>query len=209
MVVAVVLTNTRANLCVECKRGASLLNLLPDHLRPLGLRWAPLTRRPVSVLVPPLHQRLLSSCGTQLDYTAAENDPVGSVSIFKRQWKTKTYLPACEVGFDKFNTQERTERLVGRGMRVGGRDFTTFAMVSPPVQQDGFTGCALRTPGIPCITDRSDVTGLCRRMCAMKVTRALCARSTLPSQRGRLPPKTKDEAKKPKTRETTPGSSPA
>ncbi|CAN0121373.1 unnamed protein product, partial [Hapterophycus canaliculatus] len=33
----------------------------------------------------------------------AENDPEGSVSIFKRQWKTKTYQPACEVGFEKFN----------------------------------------------------------------------------------------------------------
>jgi len=66
----------------------------------------------------------------KLDYTKAENDPVGSVSIFKRQWKTKTYEPACEVGFDKFNDPDRTERLVGRGMRVGGKDFTTFAMVS-------------------------------------------------------------------------------
>ena len=55
---------------------------------------------------------------------------MGSVSIFKRQWKTKTYAPACEVGFEKFNTEERTERLVSRGMRVGGKDFTTFAMVS-------------------------------------------------------------------------------
>ncbi len=67
---------------------------------------------------------------TQLDYTTAENDPVGSVSIFKRQWKTSTYEPACEVGFDKFNTEARTERLVSRGMRKGGMDFTTFAMVS-------------------------------------------------------------------------------
>lgn len=52
------------------------------------------------------------------------------MSIFKRQWKTGTYNPACEVGFEKFNTEERTERLVARGMRVGGMDFTTFAMVS-------------------------------------------------------------------------------
>lgn len=66
----------------------------------------------------------------QLDLTKAENDPEGSVSIFKRQWKTKTYKPACEVGFDKFNDPERTQRLVDRGMRVNGnKDFTTFSMV--------------------------------------------------------------------------------
>lgn len=58
-----------------------------------------------------------------------ENDPVGSVSIFKRRWATGEFEPACEVGFEYFNTAERTERLVARGMRVGVKDFTTFAMV--------------------------------------------------------------------------------
>lgn len=74
----------------------------------------------------------------QLDYTTAENDPEGSVSIFKRQWKTGTFEPDCEVGFDWFNTAERTERLVSRGMRVGVKDFTTFSMVrkKPPSYTD-------------------------------------------------------------------------
>ena len=65
----------------------------------------------------------------QVDYTEPENDPVGSVSIFKRQRSTKTYREPCEVDFDKFDKPYRTNTLVGRGMRVGGADFTTFSMV--------------------------------------------------------------------------------
>lgn len=65
----------------------------------------------------------------QLDYTVAKNDPEGSVSIFKRQSKTGTYKHDCEVGFDWFNTAERTDRLVARGMRAGVKNFTTFSMV--------------------------------------------------------------------------------
>ncbi|CAM9455187.1 unnamed protein product [Scytosiphon promiscuus] len=88
---------------------------------------------PDMVTFTPDGRRILTANeGEPLDYTKAENDPEGSVSIFKRQWKTKTYEPACEVGFEKFNTQSRTERLVGRGMRVGGKDFTTFAMDMEP-----------------------------------------------------------------------------
>eukprot|EP00903_Cladosiphon_okamuranus_P012016 g11282.t1 len=88
---------------------------------------------PDMVTFTPDGRRILTANeGEPLDYTAAENDPVGSVSIFKRQWKTKTYSPACEVGFEKFNTEARTERLVGRGMRKGGKDFTTFAMDMEP-----------------------------------------------------------------------------
>ena len=65
----------------------------------------------------------------KLDYTSAENDPVGSVSIFKRQWSSKTYNEDCELGFEKFDKPYRTRKLIERGMRVGGQDFTTFSMV--------------------------------------------------------------------------------
>lgn len=67
----------------------------------------------------------------QFDYTKAENDPVGTVSIFKRQWSTSTYNEPCEVDFDKFDKMYRTNNLVAAGMRVGGVDFTTFQMVRP------------------------------------------------------------------------------
>eukprot|EP00752_Nemacystus_decipiens_P017246 g15450.t1 len=88
---------------------------------------------PDMVTFTPDGRRILTANeGEPLDYTAPENDPVGSVSIFKRVWKTGTYNPACEVGFEHFNTEERTERLTGRGMRVGGMDFTTFAMDMEP-----------------------------------------------------------------------------
>lgn len=73
---------------------------------------------------------IISSSVQQLNYVSAENDPEGSVSIFKRTTKDNTYASVCEVGFEKFNTPARTNRLVDRGMRVGGMDFTTFAMVS-------------------------------------------------------------------------------
>lgn len=66
----------------------------------------------------------------KLNYVSAENDPEGSVSIFKRTTKDNTYATACEVGFEKFNTADRTNRLVDGGMRVGGMNFTTLSMVS-------------------------------------------------------------------------------
>lgn len=65
----------------------------------------------------------------QLDFTRPENDPEGSVSIFKLRAGTSKYEPECEVGFEGFNSQE-----VPSGMRVGGVEFTTFAMVSTPHQ---------------------------------------------------------------------------
>lgn len=64
-----------------------------------------------------------------MDYTEPANDPVGSVSIFKRKWSTQMYQEPCEVGFDKFDKPFRTNKLVDYGMRVGGADFTTFSMV--------------------------------------------------------------------------------
>ncbi|CAB1115103.1 unnamed protein product [Ectocarpus sp. CCAP 1310/34] len=68
----------------------------------------------------------------QLNYVSAENDPEGSVSIFKRTTKDNTYASACEVGFEKYNTADRTNRLVDRGMRVGGMNFTTLSMDVEP-----------------------------------------------------------------------------
>ena len=68
----------------------------------------------------------------QLDYTKADNDPVGSVSIFKRQRSRKTYQESCEVGFEEFDKPRRTQKLIERGIRVGGQDFTTFSMVRLP-----------------------------------------------------------------------------
>lgn len=63
------------------------------------------------------------------------------MSIFKRQWATGTYEPACEVGFERFNTVERTERLVARGMRAGARDFTTFSMVREAAEHKDLACC--------------------------------------------------------------------
>lgn len=51
------------------------------------------------------------------------------MSIFKRQFKTRDYRSDCEVGFDKFDTETLTEKLVNKGLRITGADFTTFAMV--------------------------------------------------------------------------------
>ena len=66
----------------------------------------------------------------QLNYLKLENDPVGSVSIFKRQPSSKTYQESCEVGFQKFDRTPRvTNAMIKRGLRVGGEDFTTFSMV--------------------------------------------------------------------------------
>ncbi|CAM9565311.1 unnamed protein product [Pylaiella littoralis] len=88
---------------------------------------------PDMVTFTPDGRRILTANeGEPLDYTMPENDPVGSVSIFKRRWATGEFEPACEVGFEYFNTAERTERLVARGMRVGVKDFTTFAMDMEP-----------------------------------------------------------------------------
>ena len=65
----------------------------------------------------------------QLDYTKPENDPVGSVSIFKRHWPSQTYQESCEVGFDQFDTSYETKELIKSGLRVSGVNFTTFSMV--------------------------------------------------------------------------------
>ncbi|CAM9455468.1 unnamed protein product, partial [Scytosiphon promiscuus] len=89
--------------------------------------------RPDMVTFTPDGRRILSANeASPLDYTKAENDPEGSISIFKRQWKTKTYELDCEVGFEKFNDPDRTERLVGKGMRANGGNFTTFSMDMEP-----------------------------------------------------------------------------
>ena len=58
-----------------------------------------------------------------------ENDPVGSVSIFKRKKSTETYREACEVGFEEFDTPTKRKKLVKSGVRVSGANFTTPSMV--------------------------------------------------------------------------------
>ncbi|CAM9235769.1 unnamed protein product, partial [Laminaria digitata] len=89
--------------------------------------------RPDMVIFTPDGRRILTANeGRALDYLKADNDPVGSVSIFKRQWSTKTYEEACEVGFEKYDNPYRTRMLTDRGMRVGGEDFTTFSMDMEP-----------------------------------------------------------------------------
>ncbi|CAN0447965.1 unnamed protein product, partial [Ascophyllum nodosum] len=54
---------------------------------------------------------LTANEGEPLDYAQAENDPPGSVSIFKRRRSTETYNLACEVGFEKFDKPYRTRIL--------------------------------------------------------------------------------------------------
>lgn len=69
------------------------------------------------------------ACALQLDYTSADNDPPGTVSIFKRHYSSKTYREECLVDFEKFDKPYRTRKLTERGMRITGENFTTFSMV--------------------------------------------------------------------------------
>ncbi|CAN0162374.1 unnamed protein product, partial [Ectocarpus fasciculatus] len=88
---------------------------------------------PDMVTFTPNGKRILTANeGEPLNYVSAENDPEGSVSIFRRTTTNSTYASACEVGFEKFNTAKRTNRLVEKGLRVGGRDFTTLSMDVEP-----------------------------------------------------------------------------
>ncbi|CBJ25800.1 alkaline phosphatase [Ectocarpus siliculosus] len=88
---------------------------------------------PDMITFTPNGKRILTANeGEPLNYVSAENDPEGSVSIFKRTTKDNTYATACEVGFEKYNTADRTNRLVDGGMRVGGMNFTTLSMDVEP-----------------------------------------------------------------------------
>lgn len=88
---------------------------------------------PDMVTFTPDGRRILTANeGEPLDYTMAENDPPGTVSIFKRQYSTMTYNLACEVDFEKFDKPYRTRILSERGMRITGKNFTTFSMDVEP-----------------------------------------------------------------------------
>ncbi|CAN0128269.1 unnamed protein product, partial [Ascophyllum nodosum] len=88
---------------------------------------------PDMVTFTPDGRRILTANeGEPLDYAKAENDPPGSVSIFKRRYSTKTYNLACEVGFEKFDKPYRTRILSESGVRITGKNFTTFSMDVEP-----------------------------------------------------------------------------
>eukprot|EP00904_Undaria_pinnatifida_P006684 jgi/Undpi1/3145/HiC_scaffold_15.g06519.m1 len=106
---------------IECEFCEDYVQILPTGYGPDMITFTPDGRR-----------ILTANEGEPFDYTKAENDPVGTVSIFKRQWSTSTYNEPCEVDFDKFDKMYRTNNLVAAGMRVGGVDFTTFQMDMEP-----------------------------------------------------------------------------
>eukprot|EP00904_Undaria_pinnatifida_P006682 jgi/Undpi1/3143/HiC_scaffold_15.g06517.m1 len=88
---------------------------------------------PDMVTFTPNGRRILTANeGEPLDYTEVENDPVGSVSIFKRKKSTETYREACEVGFEEFDTPTKRKKLVKSGVRVSGANFTTPSMDMEP-----------------------------------------------------------------------------